>query len=115
MDAGPVVILPKVRHLSLQVRRIPKRRMVKTLTTMVTFPVTASQLSDLLTQDETAQPVETYGGGGGIRSRGHKDLPAPARGPSPLAFSLRSGHPNQYEVLLTTITFSSRKLVQIQP
>jgi len=32
----------------------------------VTFPVTASQLSDLLTQDETAQPVEIYGGGGGI-------------------------------------------------
>ncbi len=36
----------------------------------VTFPVTPAQYADMLESDRDSQPVETYGGGGGIRTHG---------------------------------------------
>jgi len=37
---------------------------------MVTFPVTPGQYADMLESDRDSQPVEIYGGGGGIRTHG---------------------------------------------
>ena len=37
---------------------------------MVTLPVTPAQYADMLESDRDLQPVEIYGGGGGIRTHG---------------------------------------------